>query len=57
MAGAVKCLPDEHAYARRLGENGRSTVPDRWIWDHAIGRLEGRKSNGASALWIFQSAS
>jgi glycosyltransferase involved in cell wall biosynthesis len=42
LASAIQRLLDDLELARRLGENGRNIVADRWTTKHSVDRLESR---------------
>jgi glycosyltransferase involved in cell wall biosynthesis len=41
IAGAIRALNEDPALARRLGENGRRAVAERYNWEAELGKLEG----------------
>jgi glycosyltransferase involved in cell wall biosynthesis len=41
IAGAIRSLNEDPALARRLGENGRRAVAERYNWEAELGKLEG----------------
>jgi glycosyltransferase involved in cell wall biosynthesis len=40
IADAIRALGDDPALARRLGENGRRAIAERFNWEAELGKLE-----------------